>query len=83
VQELKDSYVFLRRVEHWVQLDQNRQTQKIPQSGEARARLAVAMGFNNEHAFLQQLEERCAVVHGHFLQLFQAREEVDSGGVPL
>jgi [glutamine synthetase] adenylyltransferase / [glutamine synthetase]-adenylyl-L-tyrosine phosphorylase len=80
VRELKDSYVFLRRVEHWVQLDQNRQTQKIPRSGEARARLAVAMGFNNEHAFLQQLEERCAVVHGHFLQLFQAREEVDSGG---
>lgn len=80
VQQLKDSYVFLRRVEHWVQLDQNRQTQKLPQSEEARSRLAVATGFDgNAQAFLHRLEEYCAVVHGHFLQLFQAREPAASG----
>ena len=81
VRQLKESYVFLRRVEHWVQLDQNRQTQKLPQSEEARSRLVVALGFDgNAQAFLQRLEECCAVVHGHFVQLFQARESAASSG---
>ena len=54
VEELKASYIFLRRVEHWVQLDQNRQTQKLPQSEEARTRLALALGFGgDEGVFLE------------------------------
>lgn len=76
VEELKDSYIFLRRVEHWVQLDQNRQTQKLPQSEEARSRLSVALGFGpDEKEFLAKLEACCSTVHGHFLALFQPEEE--------
>jgi glutamate-ammonia-ligase adenylyltransferase len=75
VKDLKECYVFLRRVEHWVQLDQNRQTQKIPHSGEARARLALALGFREgETELLQALEACCATVHKHFLELFHSSE---------
>ena len=55
--ELKDSYIFLRNVEHYIQLDQNRQTQRLPQSEDARMRLVFAMGFEeDEAAFLKALE---------------------------
>lgn len=73
VSELRESYIFLRRVEHWVQLDQNRQTQKLPQAEEARTRLASALGFDgSEKAFNKRLEECTATVHGHFTGLFHA-----------
>ncbi|GKT07421.1 bifunctional [glutamate--ammonia ligase]-adenylyl-L-tyrosine phosphorylase/[glutamate--ammonia-ligase] adenylyltransferase [Desulforhabdus sp. TSK] len=86
VEELEDSYRFLRRVEHWVQLDQNRQTQKLPQSQEARRRLSLALGFDgDEQEFLNRLESCCTIVHGHFMALFQPEEEradpqVEGGG---
>jgi [glutamine synthetase] adenylyltransferase / [glutamine synthetase]-adenylyl-L-tyrosine phosphorylase len=71
VNELKTSYIFLRRVEHWVQLDQNRQTQKLPKSQEARLRLALALGFGRDTGmFFDSLEAFCSLVHGHFLALF-------------
>lgn len=74
-QQLKQAYVFLRRVEHWVQLDQNRQTQKIPQSPEARARLAFALGFDeSESIFIGKLEACCKTVHQHFTALFQSSD---------
>ena len=79
--ELADAYTFLRRAEHWAQLDQNRQTQKIPRSPEARARLCMAMGFEgDEKGFLRKLEETTGIVHGHFLTLFHKEERPASGG---
>lgn len=72
-EELKESYAFLRRVEHWVQLDENRQTQKLPQSPEGRQRLAGALGFERyEEDFLPRLEECCTAVHQRFLDLFHS-----------
>ncbi len=72
-QELHEAYVFLRRVEHWIQLDQNRQTQKIPSSPEARQRLSEALGFNgNWPLFQEALTSHTQAVHRHFTALFQA-----------
>lgn len=71
-EELHAAYVFLRRVEHWVQLDQNRQTQKIPSSAEARRRLAEALGFEGDWDRLSRvLAAHCRAVHNHFTALFQ------------
>lgn len=71
VEELKSSYIFLRRAEHWVQLDQNRRTQKLPKSKDALERLSLALGFGrNEGRLLDRLEACCESVHEHFLALF-------------
>ena len=79
VEELKECYIFLRRVEHWVQLDQNRQTQKLPQSSEAMKRLSTALGFDGDcDAFKTRLECCCTAVHGHFLALFHSGGGEDS-----
>ncbi len=77
-EELKQAYIFLRRVEHWIQLDQNRQTQKLPQAPEALDRLTAALGFEgNESLFFDHLQECCRKVHEHFTGLFQSTERGD------
>ena len=74
--ELKGSYIFLRNVEHYIQLDQNRQTQRLPQSEDGRMRLVFAMGFEkNEAAFLKALEMHCSIVHSKFQELFREKPE--------
>ena len=81
--ELKGSYIFLRNVEHYIQLDQNRQTQRLPQSEDGRMRLVFAMGFEkNEAAFLKALEMHCSIVHSKFQELFHEKpeDEGEQGG---
>lgn len=79
VEELSHCYVFLRRVEHWIQLDQNRQTHKLPRSPEARKRLVHALGFGGrETDFEEHLMRCCQVVHNHFLALFGTHKEAGS-----
>ena len=74
--DLKASYTFLRNVEHRVQLDQNRHTQRMPLSEEARMRLTLAMGFeDDESAFLKALESHCQIVHAVFGNLFEEKSK--------
>jgi glutamate-ammonia-ligase adenylyltransferase len=71
-EQLREAYIFLRRVEHWVQLDQNRQTQRLPKSEEAMSRLAMSLGFDGGASdFLSTLQGHCDVVHDHFTELFR------------
>ncbi|HYA39854.1 MAG TPA: hypothetical protein VEF34_01015 [Syntrophobacteraceae bacterium] len=79
--EMKGAYTFLRNVEHYIQLDQNRQTQRLPRTQEERMRLVWAMGFgDDEIAFLKALQMHCSVVQSRFRELFQEKpEEKDQG----
>ncbi len=80
VEELTEGYCFLRRVEHWVQLDQNRHTQKLPQSDEGLSRLAFALGLEGDKPrFLGELERVCGAVHRRFLELFGTDGERGAG----
>ncbi|MFW6401619.1 MAG: DUF294 nucleotidyltransferase-like domain-containing protein [Desulfohalobiaceae bacterium] len=70
--DLRQDYVFLRRLEHWIQLDQNRQNSSLPEGPESRQRLAWALGFAGDFQDLEaQLGERRQRVHQHFQALFQ------------
>ncbi len=76
---LKESYIFLRNVEHRVQLDQNRHTQRLPLYEEGRRRLTLAMGFeDDEGAFREALTSHCQTVHTAFCSLFEDKCEVDA-----
>jgi [glutamine synthetase] adenylyltransferase / [glutamine synthetase]-adenylyl-L-tyrosine phosphorylase len=80
VDELQESYTFLRRVEHWVQLDQNRQTQKLPRSKDAQIRLSLALGIGpDEGKFFERLEACCRLVHDHFRALFGSEADGNRG----
>jgi glutamate-ammonia-ligase adenylyltransferase len=63
--ELADAYVFLRNVEHRLQMVADRQTQRLPEEPDELARIASFMGFDGVEAFAAALTghlrrvERC------------------------
>ena len=89
VQELTQAYVFLRNLEHRLMYVEDQQTQDLPKSEEAKARIAKAMHFANWAAFLSQLNMHRDLVSQHFDATFgdkQARlatAEREAGGVEL
>ena len=71
VKELNDAYVFLRNLEHRLMYVEDAQTQELPKTDEAKARIAKAMS-NDLHSnadwptFLAQLNTHRQLVQMHF-----------------
>ena len=61
---LSEAYVAHRTVEHRLQMVQDMQTQTIPMSEEARARVAALDGWSDPNAWEIKIAERLATVHG-------------------
>jgi glutamate-ammonia-ligase adenylyltransferase len=71
VRQMQADYTFLRRVEHWLQLDQNRQARRVPDSEPERRRLATALGFGDGvRAFAEEISSCGERIHEHFTALF-------------
>lgn len=70
VAQLKDSYDFLRRLEHRLQYLDDAQTHVLPTALDDRLALASAMGFADEAAFMAALDERREFVAAQFDQIF-------------
>lgn len=71
VNELGEAYVFLRNLEHRLMYVEDAQTQELPKSDEAKARIAKAMNFAQEkdygwEQFLVQLNSYRQQVQQHF-----------------
>lgn len=67
---LTDGYIFLRTVEHRLQLLYDRQTQSLPPRGRERDLLARRLGFADSNAFHAEYDRVCAEVrsiHEHIL----------------
>jgi len=77
-QSLTAAYIFLRNAEHRLQEYEDRQTQRLPSSGEQRALLAEAMGFAGWEEFLVHLDEHRNQVQQQFEKLFAAPDEDSS-----
>jgi glutamate-ammonia-ligase adenylyltransferase len=67
--DLRDAYVFLRRVENRLQAAADRQTHRLPADPDAKARLAAAMGVPEWSEFLEELNRHRAAVGHHFNHL--------------
>lgn len=68
--QMTDCYIFLRRVEHSIQLWDEIQTHSVPSEGRALARLSRRMGFESEEDFKNAYEETTALVEKHYRNLF-------------
>lgn len=66
VAELTAAYDFLRRVEHRLQYADDQQTHMLPQAGDARARLALAICCSDWPEFMQRLDVHRTAVRRHF-----------------
>lgn len=71
VSELTEAYIFLRNLEHRLMYVEDAQTQELPKSDEAKARIAKAMNLNQVEGygwqeFLAQLNHYRQQVQQHF-----------------
>ena len=71
VESLSSAYVLLRRTEHWVQLDRNRQTHVLPRSEEDMDRLAAVLNFTSGRELALALQGAREEVHRQFTALFR------------
>ena len=69
--ELIECYAFLRKVEHRLQMTDDRQTHSIPDSADGVAALATFLGYDNGSAFEDALLKTLRCVEGHYARLFE------------
>ncbi len=81
-EDLENTYVFLRNLEHRLQYLDDAQTQALPTQDADRASVAQAMGFADWPTFLAALAPRRKRVANQFEQVFGAPQE-DQSGHPL
>jgi glutamate-ammonia-ligase adenylyltransferase len=76
--ELREAYVFLRTVEHRLQMVADEQTQTLPATQEAFDGFAAFCGFENTQAFADRLVATLKMVQGHYAALFEDAPELGS-----
>lgn len=77
VAELTDAYIFLRTLEHRLQMTHDEQTQLLPEEAGEFAKLGVFMGFDNADEFRQVLLSTLETVQRHYDALFQFEKTPD------
>ncbi|HWK97635.1 MAG TPA: bifunctional [glutamine synthetase] adenylyltransferase/[glutamine synthetase]-adenylyl-L-tyrosine phosphorylase [Pseudolabrys sp.] len=76
--EMKAAYLFLRSVEHRLQMINDEQTQELPESRETMERFARFLGFESRDAFASVLVGYLKMVQRHYARLFQKEPESDA-----
>lgn len=71
VSELTDSYLFLRDLEHRMQMTNDEQTQKIPSANANAEALAIFSGFNSLDSFEETVTHHLRQVERHYADLFE------------
>ena len=74
---LGDAYMFLRKVEHRVQLVEEQQTHTLPQNSEALGHLARSLRFSNPDDLLQALRQHMGAAKEVFDGLIGHAEETE------
>ncbi len=70
-EELIEAYGFLRRVEHRLQMTDDKQTHSVPESEADASALATFLGYPDFRSFEQELLLRLRCVEGHYAHLFE------------
>jgi len=81
--DLADAYVFLRNIEHRLQMVADRQTHRLPEEPAELARIASFMGYESTESFADALTAFQTRVQGHYSVLFEAAPRLtaaDSAG---
>ena len=71
VEALIDSYRFLRRLEHRLEMFEDEPNLRIPDDADGRAAIARLMGFADEAGFADALLAHVRAVEGHYAALFE------------
>jgi glutamate-ammonia-ligase adenylyltransferase len=69
--ELTAAYIFLRRVEHRLQMVADEQTHTLPENSGALERFARFLGYDSREAFAKVLLGHLNIVQAHYGKLFE------------
>ncbi|MGZ5852478.1 MAG: bifunctional [glutamine synthetase] adenylyltransferase/[glutamine synthetase]-adenylyl-L-tyrosine phosphorylase, partial [Hyphomicrobium sp.] len=81
--DLTEAYVFLRRIEHRLQMVADEQTHEIPDDPARLASFALFCGYPDVDAFSHELTRRLETVQRHYAALFEDSPELTPGGVNM
>ncbi len=79
--DLADAYVFLRNLEHRLQMVADRQTHRMPEDAEGVARIASFLGFADAEAFRAAFTGHMAQVERHYGRMFEAEPTLGAEAV--
>jgi [glutamine synthetase] adenylyltransferase / [glutamine synthetase]-adenylyl-L-tyrosine phosphorylase len=68
---LQEAYVYLRTLEHRLQMIEDEQTHSVPKFSEGVDNAARFMGYGRTEDFVRELTDRFETVHGHYSLLFE------------
>lgn len=72
---LTNAYTLYRKIEHYLQLMNDRQTHTIPESGELAEKIAFYLGYNSSLEFREKLNETKNKIVAFYRSIFQT--EID------
>ena len=78
LKELTEAYVYLREVEHRIQMINDEQTHKIPANEDDVARLAAFLGEESSSQFQTRLTTVLQSTHAQFAELFEKEERLST-----
>ena len=81
--ELGEAYVFLRKIEHRLQMVADEQTHEVPAEPARLERFALFCGYEDTEAFARDLVARLETVQRHYAALFEDSPELTPGGVNM
>jgi glutamate-ammonia-ligase adenylyltransferase len=73
VAELREAYLFLRRLEHGIQAQKDQQTQQLPFDGAMQNRLAQTLDFLDWQTLLNRLDQLRDLVRAQFAEVVADR----------
>ncbi len=79
---LTDGYIFLRTVEHYLQLMHNQQTHQLPEGAEELSQLARRLGFEGDRAgeaFLARYQEHSQAIRRIYRAYLEGEEDHANG----
>lgn len=75
--ELRQSYIFLRNLEHRLQMLADEQTHNLPSQPVPQLQTALAMGYPDWASLSEKIKQITTTVHHHFQHILSEREQRD------
>jgi [glutamine synthetase] adenylyltransferase / [glutamine synthetase]-adenylyl-L-tyrosine phosphorylase len=74
--DMRRCYIYLRTLEHRLQMVEDQQTHSLPDSDEGLAHIACFMGYDGESPFETEFVAVLETVQGHYARLFEREPEL-------
>lgn len=78
--ELESAYGYLRRIEHRLQMVDDKQTHELPKTDDKVEEIAIFSGYDDRQSFGDAVLERLHCVERHYGNLFEDSEDLGGDG---